>query len=485
MNSARSLLFLFLFLFLAGYTRAEEILYSPYEKFDIRNGEFSVVGYTSGLYYTYRSSADGYFLDAYNDSMGKVATVMLDFFPAKIYQTKFIAYPDKIIVLYQALEGNKVVQYAALLDGSGRLKNRPVALDNVKTGILGAVKTYFASAISEDKKTIAIFSTKDKGGTFTLDAKFLDDNLTVLHRNHATYEADNEITHSEPLVGNDGAMYIPVSTQVGGKSYSDQLWLLSLAPTATKFTAVSLPLGDRYIGNFYTKIDNANKRIYTGGFYAEKKNSSYTGVLYASYDMVGGAFQNNKMIAFDNAMLNAAGQHGQRRAFDEYQVRQMIVKNDGGFVLVAESSFITLRSSYAPGFGYYSYYYGPYMNSTVREYHYNDIMALSYDKDGNREWNSFVPKEQYSQEDNGMFSSYALLNTGGTLGFLFNDFNSYHSHLQLATLDGQGTVKINSFSPEGNDYPDWLPRSGKQVAGRVIMVPCLHKKQICFAKVVF
>jgi hypothetical protein len=53
--------------------------------------------------------------------MYKEATVLLDFFPEKVYQSDFIAYPDKIIALYQSLEGTKVIQYAALLDDKGIL----------------------------------------------------------------------------------------------------------------------------------------------------------------------------------------------------------------------------------------------------------------------------------------------------------------------------------------------------------------------------
>ncbi len=145
---------------------------------------------------------------------------------------------------------------------------------------------------------------------------------------------------------------------------------------------------------------------------------------------------------------------------------------------------MTSRSNYTPGFGPYSFY-GQSMTSIVHEYHYNDIMALCYDKDGKRDWKAFIQKEQYSQEDEGVFSSYSLLNTGGTLAFLFNDFNPAHSRIQLATLDPEGKSDIHSFNAEGNDYPDWLPRAGKQVAGRVLIVPCMHKKQICFAKVMF
>jgi hypothetical protein len=124
-------------------------------------------------------------------------------------------------------------------------------------------------------------------------------------------------------------------------------------------------------------------------------------------------------------------------------------------------------------------------SSNVREYHFKDIMVLSYDKDGAREWSSIIPKDQFSQEDGGIFSSYALLNTGGTLAFLFNDFSTDRSRMQLATITAGGKTDMHSFTADGNDYPDWMPRNAKQVAGRIIIVPCLHKKQICFAKVVF
>ena len=287
------------------------------------------------------------------------------------------------------------------------------------------------------------------------------------------------------MISNEGCLYLPLSTPVGAKNYSDQLWLLSLQPGTTRFITKELPLNNLYVAGYYMKMDNVNKRIYAGGFYAAKKSGSYDGILYAYYDIGSSSFQNRKFISFDSQILSATGSRSKRRAFDDYVVRQMIVKNDGGFVMVSESYFVSTRSSYAPGFGYYAAYYSPYMSANVREYHYNDIMVLSYNGEGQREWGTIIPKTQYSQEDGGLFSSYALLNTGGTLAFLFNDFNSTHSRIQMGAVDELGKLQMHSFTAEGNDYPDWIPRSAKQVASRIMVVPCLHKRQICFAKIVF
>jgi hypothetical protein len=468
------------------FANAQEVVYSPYDKFDYRSDEYAVVGMTGGRIYTYRySSSEGAMLDAYDDSMNKAATILLDFFPAKIYNTRFIAYPDKIIILYQGLESNKVIQYAALLDEKGRLTGKPIELGSVKTGIFGATKTYFSSAISENKKTILIYSANDKGKDLEFEGKWLDDKLTVLKRSKATFKTDNTVEHGEVNITNDGTVYIAAFTPVGTQNYADQFWLLTLPQGAMKFDPKELPLGEKFAANGYMKIDNVNNHVYFGGFYSDKKNGSFNGIIYADLEVATGNFQSKRLIPFDQPLLGLVGAK-QRNSMDFYQARQLIVKNDGGFVLVSEVQYVSTRSNYAPGFGYYSFY-SPYMTSMVHEYHYNDILALSYNKDGVREWGSFVPKEQYSQEDGGAFSSYVLLNTGGTLAFLYNDFNIYHSRIQLATLSSEGKTEIRPFAPEGagSDNPDWLPRSGKQVSARELVVPCFKKKQICFARVSF
>jgi len=463
---------------------AQEVIYSRYDKFDYRSDNYMVVGVCGGYLYTYVSTDEGSRLDAYDDSMNKQATVLLDFFPQRIYQIKIIPYSNKMMVLYQALESNKVVQYVAMLDGNGLLKGKPMELGSTRTGILGATRTYYKTAISENKKHIVIYSTKEKRNEIEFEGKWLDDNGTVVKRSKASFKADNSPDHGVVNVANDGTLYMEAYTPTGAQNYVDQYWILSLQPGATAFKAHELPLGEHFGTGGYTRIDNVNNKVYFGGFYSTSRNGRFSGFIYAALNPATGVFESKRFIPFDRQLIEEAGNRRKGNSFDNYMVRQLIVKNDGGFVLISEVQFVTTRSTFTPGLGYYSFY-SPAMNSSVREYHYNDIMAVAYDSNGVREWNTFIPKQQYSQEDDGVFSSYALLNTGGTLAFLFNDFDPTHSRIQLATLSPEGKSEIHSLIAEGNDYPDWLPKSAKQVSGRVMIVPCFHKRQICFARVKF
>ena len=467
-----------------GY--AQRVLYSDYQSFDLRSGDFSVVGKVGSKLYTFRAGSDGAFLDAYSDSMTHLATVVLDFFPKRIYASKFVVSGDRITVLYQGVDGRTVTQHAALLDGDGRLLKGPVKLDEARTGIFGANKDYFASAVSEDKKRTLVYSLNPEGRTLEFKGVVLDENLTVLRRPRASYKAEDDVAAGEAVITNTGSIYVPAFTQTGGKDFADRLWALKLNDSANRFQPVAIPLNERFTGVPVVKVDNVNGRIYVAGFYSDKKAGNYDGVLFSSVSTADNSILLQKTMPFDDRLRTATGDRSIRRAFNDYQVRQLVVKNDGGFVLVSEDYYLSMRSGYTPGWGYYSFYYTPFMTTPqVREYHYGDVLALSYNADGTLEWPAFVRKEQYSQEDGGLFSSYALLNTGGSLGFLFNDFNRSRSTIQLATIDAAGKSDIRSFALGGQQEPDWLPRSAKQVGSRELVVPCLRRKQLCFAKVIF
>jgi hypothetical protein len=157
-------------LFMAFLGYAQDVLYSEFDKFDVRNGDYSVIGRVGNSVFTYRNSGDGGMLESFDDSMNKRATVLLDFFPGKIYDTRFINYPDKIIALYQGLEGNKLIQYAALLDQRGLLRGKPIELGSEKVGLLGATKTYFYAAVSENKKSILVYPFRPMMSTIACTA---------------------------------------------------------------------------------------------------------------------------------------------------------------------------------------------------------------------------------------------------------------------------------------------------------------------------
>ena len=476
-------------LLLHGVASAQSILYSPYEKFDLRAGDYSVIGKVGGRIYTYRSSSDGYFLDAFDDGMNRKATVVLDFFPEKIYETRFIAYPDKIIVLYQATGGSAVTQYAALLDATGRLQGRPLTLAEQKTGLFGASGDYFYSAVSDDKRRIAVYTANAKGAKLHIAHTILNDSLRAIQRSESNYAGDATLDVQPGIVDNAGAFYLPVTTNTGSRDYADGVWLLSLPFGNGGMTVQELPLEGAFASGLFFKADYAARRVYAGGFYSPKRSGNYDGILLATFSIGDTGMASVRRTPFDERIRLASGERSSRRAFNDYGTRQLIVRADGGFVLLAEQYYVSVRTggAFSPYGGYYTPFYTPYMGGqNVREYHFGDVLAVSCNAAGEREWNAFVRKEQYSQDDAGAFSSYAFINTGGALGFLYNDFDSRRSRITLATMDESGKTDIHTLDAGGiQQTADWLPRAGRQVSAHELVVPCLRRRSLCFAKVVF
>jgi len=471
-------------LFATNILQAQQVLYSKYDKFDYRSGEFSVVGKVGHTLYVYRGSSEGYYLDAYDNNMHRNATVVLDFLPRKSFGTKFITYPGKIIVLYQVTESSRVIQHAAVLDETGRLLKKPVEIDAVKSSFLGGRSGLYNYAVSQNKQRIAIYGAGSKDNRLNAKIVMLDTALNIVSTKESSFTADNDVSFGEGILNDDGDFFLPAYTTYGSRQYADRIWLLAMTEGSVDFEPAELPMGELFAAGTYMEIANAGSRIYVGGFYTDRKNGYFNGIIYTYYDVAEKTFKEFKTISFSERMRNATGERNKKRAFNDYQVRHLIVRNDGGFVLIAEDFFITTRNSYNQGFGYYSWYY-PTMSASVREYNYGDILAISCNASGEPEWSEFIRKSQYSQEDGGLFSSYALINTGGALGFLFNDFNMSRSKIQLASLDAGGNIVLSSVTGYKPEEPDWLPKSGKQVSANEFVVPCLKRNQICFAKVVF
>lgn len=474
------------FLLFSQFSAAQEVIYAPYEKFDFRTGDFAVVGKVAGNTFVYHSNSDGFFLNAYNDSMDKVATVLLDFFPNKVYQSKFVAYSNKIIALYQALEGTKVTQYAALLDGSGRLVKGPINLGTERTGIFGPSKTYFTMVVSDDKKQIFIYTLDKNGNDFEVSGLWIDDELSSLQKTKATFSAENDLDCGEGVLDNQGNFYLNAYTPTGGKNFADQLWVLKLFKGSKNFIAKEYQMENKFAGSTFLKLDNVSNKLFLAGFYSSRKSGNFEGVLFAYLDNADTNFHAKRLMPFDEKLRMETGERNTKKALNNYDIKQMIIRKDGGFVMVAEDFYISTRmtnpymGSYYGGF--YSPFYSPYSNQTIREYNYNDVLAVSYDGDGNKQWHSYVRKEQFSQEDGGIFSSFVMLNTGGSLGLLFNNQNS---KIEMATINGKGEVDMKTLQIVNNNNLAWMPRTGKQTGLKEVIIPCIGKQQICFAKVAF
>ena len=190
-------------------------------------------------------------------------------------------------------------------------------------------------------------------------------------------------------------------------------------------------------------------------------------------------------------------------AFDDFVIRQVIVKKDGGYLLITEdfssqtsnnNSLNRWNNSLYYPYSLYpnSYYsYNPYYNSYYRplngfsnpniRYFLANIVVFSISNNGAVDWTKVIHKDQMDDnEDN--FLSYFTLNQGGEIHFLFN-MDKKNQIIADQSLAPDGTDKRNPTLKSLEKGYQFMTKLSKQVSARQLLIPCLYRGNICFAKV--
>src|SRR5690606_18841612 len=179
----------------------------------------------------------------------------------------------------------------------------------------------------------------------------------------------------------------------------------------------------------------------------------------------------------------------------DYYIKNITIRKDGGFVMVAELLYSSSRGNtfnrwdysrwgypmyYPMDYYYWSPMYGPgfmpwgnrYSSST--RYYADNIMILSFNNEGVVEWSSVIPKSQFDDETDNTLSFHTL-NTGGELHFIFNLFEKRSLLLSDQSIDAEGNItRVPTLRNLDKGY-EFMPRFAKQVSARQMIIPCLYR----------
>ncbi len=194
-----------------------------------------------------------------------------------------------------------------------------------------------------------------------------------------------------------------------------------------------------------------------------------------------------------------------RFALDDYFIRQVFSKKDGGFLVTAED-YSYQRTGYNSSWNRWdylnNYYYNPYGSSSYyyynpytgyyrpynsfgnqnTRYYYSNILILSYDKNGALLWSRIIHKEQFD-DDNDNFLSFSTFNSGGEIHFLFNDDKNRNQIIANHSVTGSGEVTRNPTLKSQERGYQFMPKLSKQVGASQLIIPCEYRGYICFARI--
>lgn len=497
------------FLLIVFSAKSQKIIYSEPERQDNRRMNFEIVGKISGNFLVYKNISNKNWISVLNNNMEQVNKVEQDYLPDndRVINIDFFPYSDFFYMIYQFRKRNIIHCVAAKIDGNGNKIGDLVELDTTQLSFGGDSKIYTVLT-SEDKSKLIVFkiNSKDKK-LYKITTILMNETLDVLKKSRLSITMkDRDDFLNEFQLDNDGDLIFTKFDRINNENIGDAAFVIKYAQ-ADSFAFYPLNLEKTYLDEILIKPDNYNKRYFLTSFYYKQRRGSVDGYYFYVWDKKTKQPIIEDTITFSEELRREArGDASIRMAFDDYFIRNIITRKDGGFIITSESYSTYNRGSnwdrwnylygspYLRSYDYYSYYsyYSPYYNSfwgnrwndyQSARYEADNIAVLSFNSRGQKEWAVVISKSQFDDQTDNLIS-YQIMNTGGELHFLFNQMEKRIQLLNDFTLQPDGKIRRNPTLKNLDKGYDFMPRLAKQVSSSQMIIPCVsNRNYICFAKI--
>ena len=508
MTSMKIIKRLVVLIFFTGFltsAHAQKIIFSEPDKDDNKRMDFELVGKMGNNFLIYKKIRQDNFICVYDNNMVQIQKVKHEYLPdERLINVDFFTYPDFVYMIYQYQKKNIVHCVAVKLDGMGKRMTDPVELDTTAIGFSVNNKIY-TTLTSEDKQKIIIFKINSRNhDKFIITTKLFTDKLDLLKRTMLVMPMDERNDNlGEFLLDNEGNLVFSKYYRTNNESITRAYMVVKKA-MEDSFSYYQINLDKIYLDEVRIKIDNFNNRYLLSAFYYNQRRGNIEGLYFFALNRNTSQAELDNTYPFDEDLRREAkGEANIKMAFNDYFIRNIIIKKDGGFIIDAESYYTTSRSNawnrwdyiygspflYPMDYYFYSPYYSSWWwrrginNQSVR-YHADDITIFSFTKDGNAQWNNVIRKDQFDDESDDRIS-YQVMNTGGQLHFLFNLQERRNLLLNDFLLSPDGQINRNPTLKNLDKGQEFMPKYGKQVSARQFIVPCFIRNYICFAKIDF
>jgi hypothetical protein len=501
----RQIVFVFLLLISFDVT-AQKITYSNPDDEDGRQlSAYEIIGKVGGNILIYKNYRDDHYVTTYDQQMKQTAKEKLEKMPDRLINSDFINYPDFAYMIYQYQKKSIVYCMAQKIDGQGKAVGEPLEMDTTHINFWASNRVY--NLINSDDKTkISVFKLNTKSEkVHYLTTCVFDRDMKLINKHRMAIPMPNRYDYlTEFTIDNSGDIaFLRASSATQGEDEINKAQLLYKPLGVEALSEFDLELKEMYLDDLKIRSDNTNGRFLITSFYSKTRRGNLEGMFSYLWDKNSKTGVTNSKIAFaDDFRADAKGSNnGNKTAFNDYYLRNIVMRQDGGYIITAESIYTTTRGG-GP-LNRYDYIYGspfvgnyapigtnPYLYPWYRtrsfgqqtRYYADNVIVLSFNDKGVMEWSNVIRKSQYDDgSDN--FLGYNMSNTGSELHFLFNQQEKRTLMLSDQSIEPSGQITRRPTLRNLDKGFDFMPRYGKQVGAKTIIFPCQYRNYICFAKV--
>ncbi len=511
---------LFLSLFFVGVSvaNAQQMVFSEPEKDDARSLNFEILGKIDNKILIYKNTRDLHQMAVYDSDMKLLDKVKMDYLTekGKVLSTDFIQYSDNVLLLYQFQNKNIVYAMAVKIDGNGKKIGDPVILDTTSNLNFTVDNKIYTFINSEDKQKIVAFKISTKNEKeHVVTSCIYDKSLNLLEKVKTPIGMPEKNDFlGEFGLANNGNIVCLRQSGTGQNENINKVSLLIKPIGAINFKLNNLPINKIFLDDTRLKIDNRNGHCIITSFFSKIRRGNVDGLYYTLWDLEGNKELLNATTTFtEEYRSDVRGDGSQKMAFNDFYLKNLILRKDGGFMMIAESSYVTNRGNtlnrwdnmngnpfYNPfggGFSGNSFnnypMYGGFnnynmmnnnMGNNVNRYYAENVAIISFEPDGKMEWSNVIRKTQYDDNTDN-YIGYGIVNSGDQVHFLFNLQEKRSNVLTDQSMSPIGQIDRNPTIKNLDKGYDFMPKHIKQVGLRQAVMPCMYRGYTCFVKVDF
>lgn len=486
---------------------AQNITYSVVHNESASEANFEILGKVGANFLVFKNISWKSILQVFDKDMKELSNERIKFLPEKVLNVDFITYPGYFVMVYQYKKNTVVYCDAVKMDANGQQLGNIINIDTTRVGMISGADIY-STIYSEDKKNILIYKMHEKNEKLHVVTKLYNPELQLQDSTRSVIPFNERRELYSPFqIANDGTIFFTKETKPNSRENISELEVITNKAKSNLFRSTAINLEKKFIDGVQIKIDNRNNNYIINSFYyQEKRTESIEGIFSALMSKQTDSVK-TRFNRFDDSLRVKFTSTGQYRfAFDNLFLKNTFVKRDGGYVLVAEDySTQTMgnnnswnRWDYLYGNPYsvtndYYYWNNPYYrynrfntynNTRSTRYYYDNILILSIDSTLKPSWSNVILKSQ-TDDDNDGFLSYGILNAGAEINFLYIEKERNSQIISNQSISTYGKLyRYPTLKSRESGY-QFMPRLAKQVGAKQMIVPCVYRGNICFARVDF
>lgn len=297
-------------------------------------------------------------------------------------------------------------------------------------------------AFSEDKSKVLIFTPEDKNLSLQL---VNNDDLTSSYEFVLSVKDFNFRTDFEKMVvANNGDLYILGRKSSFWSTKDDKSYTLIRVQNANAITVHTFTPETDDITELFIDFDEKNLKLVMAGFTSIGDENSTNG--YFGFSINANELPEEAEILINKFtmefMADITGKKpGKVKELSFFKIQDVIVKNDGGVIIISEVTKEFVRRSQLNSPGQFGNYLPP---RGYIDFYHEDLLLLSTFADGKEQWKKLLFKKQFSQDDDGIYSSYFLFKTPSRLRLVYNDEIKNNNTVSEYVLDPLGNAERKS-----------------------------------------